>query len=146
MSRTESRAKSFLIPLMQGQACILDSDGQRTLALWLAMKSMVLEFSRPSTVLTPLADRVALMNDHSIPSYYFIRVGRNSSQERTFFFRDSTTISLMPNPTAPDLQGMNRNIHQITISLSGLIVLRRPPQTPPPVAGSNSSTWQWRDG
>jgi integrase len=36
--------------------------------------------------------------------------------------------------------------HDVAADLKDALAPRRPPQTPPPVAGAKSPIWQWRDG
>lgn len=86
------------------------------------MKAIVTEFSQEDQRLTPSADRVALTNEYTIPSYFCIRVGRNASSWRTLFYRHSTTISLDRLATAPRMDGMERNIQQITMLFDALII------------------------
>jgi hypothetical protein len=122
MSRLETTVKPIILPLIQGKVCTLDEEGQALLARWIAVKAIVTEYSQDDQRLTPTADRAALANEYTIPSYFSIRVGRNASSWRTLFFRHSTTISLDRLATAPQMDGVERNIQQITMLFDALII------------------------
>jgi hypothetical protein len=122
MSRLESAVKPILVPIIRGDACTLDEEAQALLARWITVKAIVTEYSQADQRLTPSADRVALTNEYTIPPYFYIRVGRNASSWRTLFYRHSTTISLDRLATAPQMDGMERNIQQITMLFDALII------------------------
>jgi hypothetical protein len=114
--------KPILVPIIRGNACTLDEEAQVLLARWITVKAIVTEYSQDDQRLTPSADRVALTNEYTIPPYFCIRVGRNASSWPTLFYRHSTTISLDRLATAPQMDGMERNIQQITMLFDALII------------------------
>ena len=122
MSRLETAVKPIILPLIQGHACTLDQEAQALLARWITVKAIVTEYSQDDQRLTPSVDRIALANEYAIPSYFFIRVGRNASSWRTLFFRHSTTISLDRLVIAAKLDGTERNIEQITMLFDALAI------------------------
>jgi hypothetical protein len=67
MSRLETHAKPFLVPLMTGRPIILNKYNQEIIATWIAMKLMVCEFSDPSTLVMPVVERSLLMGRRRPP-------------------------------------------------------------------------------
>jgi hypothetical protein len=121
MNRVEGLAKPILTPLIKGENIALNPESQAIVARWITMKIIVCEYTKNDQALTPLADRQALMNDGKIPSYYRIYACRQHSEWSTAFNRHSTIASKDISGPRPPLDGLARNIEQVTLVLGRMV-------------------------
>jgi hypothetical protein len=68
MSQMEIAAKPSLIPLLQAEKIILDANAQKSLAFWIAVKTIVAEYFLPKKVAIPAAERKFVWENKKPPS------------------------------------------------------------------------------
>ena len=119
MSSLESKVKPTLLDLFGSHDGELTPEAAQTLALWIAVKSIVAEHAAPGTTLTPASDRNAVFRTHAIPNYFQIYIGYHTLQTQAAYHRQSTTVSLsLRGPDPPLTLECTRNI-QATLFLVG---------------------------
>jgi hypothetical protein len=129
MSRLESRAKPFLIPLIKNRNFVLDPSAQSIVAAWAAMTMITAEFDNPNAVAVPLSDRQWLMNNMVPPNRWTIWLGKYQGRRGNYWFRhhglrfslssDSSQSTL--NPVIVD--GDEPCNAQVTILITGALLL-----------------------
>lgn len=84
MSGIQNRAKPFLIPLFNGEHCVLDARVQSIISAWIAMATMTGEHStKPMKIVgIPQSDRDWLMNNLTAPNTWRIWIGRRRMVSR----------------------------------------------------------------
>ncbi|HEY4242399.1 MAG TPA: hypothetical protein VGM88_21425 [Kofleriaceae bacterium] len=75
MSRLQSRAKTYLIPLIRGEWRQIDEYARKAIAAWAAMTTMIIECRDPATRATIAAEREFLAKHLSLPMNWYVWVG-----------------------------------------------------------------------
>ena len=114
MNRIEGEAKPYLTPMIAGESVALNLTAQVAVARWLALKVMVVEHTDQELAVTTLEDRIAFMERGQIPPYYRIYVGGHRSKSDMGYLRHSATASLDLTGPVPPLNGMRRNVQQVS--------------------------------
>lgn len=81
VSRIEEKAKPLLESLMVGGTIVLDVAAQTTLAAWMALLSVLGEFSHPDTAAIPSSDREHLWKEEVPTDRWLIFIGRYAGTE-----------------------------------------------------------------
>jgi hypothetical protein len=76
LSQVEEHAKPVILALMRGESVTLDGPAQARLAAWLALVTIMIEFTHPPTVAIPAEDRDRLMRDRKPGSKWRIWIAR----------------------------------------------------------------------
>lgn len=127
MSQLQNRAKEPLISLMRNDWSKLDVQSIQSVAAWLAMVTMCLEFADPKTQAIPLVERQHLMSTGTPPANWIICVGRcrTESAPGTMWHRAAMLM-----PEGQDFpQSLRPNYQTTTICLEAAFghVLSGPP-------------------
>lgn len=123
MNRTEATARPFLEKMIAGDAVHLLPINQLAVAKWIAMKVMVAEHADRELAVTTPGEKRLFMETGQIPGYFRIYVGSHVSKSDTGYVRASTTASLFgPIIALPSLDGMRRNVEQVTFLMGRLFV------------------------
>jgi hypothetical protein len=102
MSRLETRAKYVLVPLLTGSSRVLSYYDQEILATWIAMKSMICEFSVPKDVATPSIERTLLMGRRLPPETMAIWIGHyKGTGWGNVYIRHAASVGFAPVGTFP---------------------------------------------
>lgn len=123
MSILESEAKPIILGLLDRSNTALSNESLKTLAIWVAVKSIIGEHAAKGTALTTQADRYALFRDRVIPNYFRIFIAYHSLQTQAAYYRHSTTVSTTmhgPNPSLPN--GISRNIQSTTFLVGSVCI------------------------
>ena len=81
MSLAVSAAKPLAEPLIKDMRVDLDEKAQRSLATWIAISTVMAEFTDPHTQAIPYEDRISLYKTSLPPSNWSISIGRYSGVE-----------------------------------------------------------------
>lgn len=120
MNRLEGHVRPILLPLIEGRGAWLDVAQQATLARWIAMKTMVSEHAHLNDDVTPLADRIALRESGTVPSYYRVQIAKHDDWTwASSFYRHSATLSRGP---TPETGGTRKNIQVVSFGIGALFV------------------------
>jgi len=127
MGKLDAAAKPLLKPLVTGHPVALGRDNQRIIATWIALKTMVSEFSDRENVVSTQAERTYLMQHHAPPDNWKIWIGRHASPYWTdqfcrgslrcaFFSKDGT-------PFSPDDSGLPNNTQAVTLGFGRMLAV-----------------------
>jgi hypothetical protein len=129
MSALETSVQPYLIPLMQGEAIVLDDVARLVLTQWMFMKILVAEHNsyrgHPADPIYSQAARTAFMNDRTIPEGLDIWIGRQFPQKwRTAIHRHAVTMGVSTSPIIPEFppSGRAKNMQAVTWGISRLSV------------------------
>src|SRR5258708_4298952 len=75
MGGVEIAAQPFLTPLIKGNSIILGEAGQKAVATWVTMKTMVAEYFDPKQIAVPLEERQYLRDHLRPPDNWRIWIG-----------------------------------------------------------------------
>jgi hypothetical protein len=75
MGKLQERAKSYLLPLIHGDAASLDTTAQTAVSAWITMFVMVAEYFDPSKVATSQEQRSYFLENGTPPSNWKIWIG-----------------------------------------------------------------------
>lgn len=114
MNRLEAAARPYLTAMIAGELITLNLVAQIAVAKWIALKVMVVEHTDQEIAVTPQEDRTAFMTEGRIPPYYRIYIGGHRSNADMGYMRHSATASLDIKGPVPPLNGMRRNVQQIS--------------------------------
>jgi len=121
MSTLESQAKPILLSLFGDERSIIAKESIATLALWVAVKSLIGEYAMDGTALTPNTERLLLFRQHLIPRHIRIFVAYHSLSEQAIYYRQSATVSVSHSTVPPKLpNGISRNIQATTFLVGRL--------------------------
>ena len=121
MNRCEEAVRPFLTPIICGEPVSLEADDLHRIAQWLAMKVMVAEHDTAQATLTPLAERVDLMDHGKLPTYYRFYVASNVGERALYFRRHSHCIALSKAGPQPPLEGTTKNVQVATFVIGKAI-------------------------
>lgn len=122
MNRLEAAARPHLTRMILGKRFQLQPEEQLAVAQWCAAKVMVAEQGPSSDPMTPPADRLLMAQAQTIPDYYRIFLGAHSCEAQTGYVRRSSTISLTTAGPNPPLDGMRRNVQQVSFLMGKAFV------------------------
>lgn len=122
MNRLETAARPHLTKMVDGKRFVMNDDEQLTVARWCAAKVMVAEHAPEMVPMTPEVDRRAMMERLSIPNYYRIYACAHSCEARLAYQRRSSVISLSPTGPVPGLDGMARNVQQVSFLIGRTMI------------------------
>lgn len=117
MNQIEAGARPHLTKMIQGKRFQLTSDEQLAVAKWCAAKVMVAEQAPATDPMTPQSDRALMAENQTIPNYYRIYAGAHRCEAQTGYIRRSSTMSLTSAGPIPELNGMRRNVQQVSFLL-----------------------------
>lgn len=80
MSRLQEKAKPLLVPLIKDEWPVLNKDTQATIASWIVMTTMVVEFANPETAAIPQKQRTHFMANQKTPPDWSIWIGRQDPE------------------------------------------------------------------
>ncbi|WP_147385817.1 hypothetical protein [Oleomonas cavernae] len=89
MKKFEDDAIPFLSKLILGESIIINKEQMAIIARWATLKTIVSEHDAGSDPITPLGDRIALMESGEIPKYYQIYLANHIHPEQVKFARHS---------------------------------------------------------
>jgi len=101
MSRLQTSAKPFLVPLLTGQPTSLHKRGRRILSAWITMMVMVGEYATKEFIAIPASDREYLRCEQIPPQHWRIWIGSHACQE--FALYSHNVLSLVPKEEAERL-------------------------------------------
>lgn len=122
MNRQEQLVRPFFGPMIKGDQITIEPDQLQALAVWCAIKFIVMEHSEIATALTPKNDRVSLRELSKIPEYFNIYVGNHNSKSFSGSIRHSHTMALSTEGPKPPLDNTERNIQTITLLMGRLFI------------------------
>jgi hypothetical protein len=121
MSRLEPAVKPFLVAGLIDRDITFERADLLEIARWVCLKSLLAEHSDPAFASTPSIDRTAFFSEFTIPSYFRIYMGAQSTASITWLYRHSATISFSSVVNPPLLDGLQRNVQTITFILGRLV-------------------------
>lgn len=124
MSSLEEQTKPTLLLLMSGCIGEISPHGQKLIAQWATLKSMVAEQSQKDEVVFTHDQREALRLDGSIPSGVTIWIGRSHSGKWLSSFQRCSAhlmISTTPNPQRPT-DAERKNVQTTAIGIGQLFL------------------------
>jgi hypothetical protein len=156
MSRLEASARFTLVPLIEGKPAVMAEQRQRVLAAWVAMKSMVIEFSNAEDAVTKEDEREFLMLHMEPPPNWRIWIAKQHGLRwRTGLVRAANTIGFASEggtKVLPD-SSFAKNTQSITLGFGQLLIhafsTRVPglePQPSPPMASALRKIWPLSPG
>ncbi len=83
MGRAVEAAKPIASNLITGQMCKVDEGGVRSLATWLAITTVMQEFTVTRTVMIPPEDRAELMHSNAPPEHWSMWIGYYGGEDWT---------------------------------------------------------------
>lgn len=121
MSRLETAAKPYLLPMMSGQNVYLDRTAQKTVADWIALKCMVFENNRREDAATTPEQRQRFMISREIPAYTQIHLFRCGETPWDWqLHRHSANFTASPPPVP--LHPRTKNAQSFTLGVGELLV------------------------
>jgi hypothetical protein len=125
MSIIEDATKPYLIPLIRGEATLLDWRARQMLTDWITLKLFIAEFNTPGDQIYGRYDREYFMGWRVIPEYIRIWIGKHSSplKWKTGIFRQSAGLApagvpLPPRPRPINAQTLTLGIGELLIHLT----------------------------
>ena len=136
MSGLETEAKKYLEPIVQGRPLLLDTDAQRVISQWVALKVLTVEtdnaVGEPLKAIFDQAIRDEFMVTHAVPSGFKIWLGRvdgtlSDSKWGASIERVSTWLAMFPpyhagDPLPPTVDGTAHNIQSVTWGVGQLLI------------------------
>jgi hypothetical protein len=122
MNRQEQLVRPFFEPMIKGEKIVLEPEQLGALAVWCAIKFIVMEHSAIETALTPRDERLKLREEGKIPEYFRIYIGNHNSKSFSASVRHSHTMALSAVGPKPELNGTDRNIQTITLLMGRLFI------------------------
>jgi hypothetical protein len=125
MSVLETRVKPILTPLMLGQPLVMNSDNQRILSRWFALKVLVAEFSEPDTVCTPQSERETFMLTDVPPANWQIWIAHKRGTDwRVKYTRTAMTLGVAQDGGAliPPDGNYAKNANAVTMGIGELLL------------------------
>jgi hypothetical protein len=87
MAKLEEAAKPILLPLILGQARVLNETESEILTRWALKTAMVLEFTHPKGLAIPPTDRRRLRQGH-LPEHAQVWIALYDGTNNTFYYHD----------------------------------------------------------
>lgn len=136
MSELETEAKKYLEPMLLGRPLLLDTEAQRVMSEWVALKVLTVEMAKavgePLKAIFDQAIRSEFMVTRAVPSGFKIWLGRvgsipSDSKWEVSFKRVSTSLAMFPvyhpgDPLPPMVDGTDHNIQSITWGVGQLLI------------------------
>lgn len=122
MNRQEQLVRPYLEPMIKGENIVLNSEQLGALAVWCAIKFIVMEHSASATAVTPRDARLKLRKEGRIPEFFRIYIGSHNSKTLSGAFRHSHTFAFSALGPKPDLNDTDRNIQTITLLMGRLFI------------------------
>lgn len=122
MNRLEAAARPHLTKMIEGRRFLLDQEAQLAVARWCAAKVIVAENAKGSPPLTPPGDRLDLAANLTIPEYFRIYITAHRCDAKIGYMRRASVISRSLTGPVPELDGMLRNIQQVTFLMGRAVV------------------------
>jgi hypothetical protein len=124
MAKLQEKTKPYLIPMLEGKHIVLQTNGQRTLAGWIAVMVAVSENLDNESVAIPFRDRQFIRANKRPPSRWRIWIGQHRRSNFELFIHNA-----MPLGTEQEAQGLapdapaNPNTQTTTICLGNHLVI-----------------------
>lgn len=117
MSRLQTAAKPFLVPMLTGQEITLHRRGQTTLAAWVSVMVMVAEYVNPDKVAAPESDRVFVMRRQKPPNHWRIWISTHANKTMPLYTHNVLDFAEKGTKVVPGTPAGGQNTHTTTICL-----------------------------
>jgi hypothetical protein len=121
MNHIDDNVKPYVLPMMYGQNVSLNTDAQKAVVDFIALKCMVFENNRREDAATTLEQRQAFMNDRVIPAYTQIHLFCCGETPWDWQFHRHSANAIKSPPPDP-LHPRMKNIQTFAIGIGGLLV------------------------
>lgn len=122
MNRLENEARPTLTKMILGQRHLISDDQQEKVAKWCVAKVIVAEHATGAVPMTPPADRQSFAHSREIPDYFRVYVCAHKLEPQLGYTRRTSTVSLARGRPVPELQGMRRNVQQVSFFMGKALV------------------------